>query len=454
MDKDSVILKFEQENTSDIENEMQELQSSNDSHEKRLAEMQSKLAKLTGKSGLSKPILRKSKRSPKTVFVARQEDVSYVDLYAEAQQSLFDRGLSFDDYDYNNLVSNAELEEIIAELNSPLPREEKWRKSDFIVTFIAAFVGCTADIILSNKDNKLTGNGSKCSEKLNELHENTFKHKSGAPIDYQGKGFGGGYHRELSKGHDLARFNEGIKMFKEGKFEGVRYIDGVAHKVITTANQYETPFAQLTTIEAIIGYASHMFADLFSKYSLPFPGYSFLTESNSRNIRIFAADMYKNGFNLKNIMTQSVSAIIIEVIVRLFYSIQSVKDYADKVEIDEHYSNIDALKEFINPKNKEKLNEMLLVAHAIVMAENVGKITIKCIVAKDLASVSQLNIAEIIAVVRYGISVVNSVAARNNEYAKLIYHTDETNANWAELEEQINTAELAVITEMPQIVAV
>lgn len=187
---------------------------------------------------------------------------------------------------------------------------------------------------------------------------------------------------------------------------------------------------------------------------MPFPGYSFLTESNSRNIRIFAADMYKNGFNLKNIMTQSVSAIIIEVIVRLFYSIQSVKDYADKVEIDEHYSNIDALKEFINPKNKEKLNEMLLVAHAIVMAENVGKITIKCIVAKDLASVSQLNIAEIIAVVRYGISVVNSVAARNNEYAKLIYHTDETNANWAELEKQINTVELAVITEMPQILAV
>lgn len=451
-DKDNVILKYEQQVTSEIECDTDELSRKNDKQETDLKELQERLKRLNGgkapkhkKPKFKISVLNRNKDELQT-------DLDYDQLYALAEKSLAERGLNTDELDYHDLVSEDELNEIIKQLNSGLPREEKWVKSDFVVTFIAALLGCVTDIILSDRDNKFTGNDSSFSKKLNELHEKTFKHKTGAPIDYQGKGFGGGHHRELSQGHDLARFVEGIKMFKEGQFEGVRIVDNQVIKVFSTVNQYGNPYAQLSTIEAIINYAGHMFADLFSTYSLPFPGYSFLRESNSRDTRLLAADMYKNGFNLKNVMTQSVSAIIIEFIIRLYYSIQSVRKYSKELEVDEQYSNVDAIKKFINPEHKEKLNEMLLVAHAVVMAQNVGKIAFKCIASGglDAKALSQINIAEIIAVVRYGISVVKDVAARNGEYAKLIYHSDGINEKWAAIDTEFENDEVFVISNAPE----
>ena len=83
-----------------------------------------------------------------------------------------------------------------------------------------------------HNNNELTGQQTKFSKWLNDtFHEG--KHATNAPIDFQGKHFGGGYHRELSKGHDILCFVDGIKMFKEGKFEAIRYENGVA-KVFAT----------------------------------------------------------------------------------------------------------------------------------------------------------------------------------------------------------------------------
>ena len=127
-----------------------------------------------------------------------------------------DRGLDVENMDYHSLVSEDELNEIIEELNRPLSKREKWEKADFVAVFIAASIGSVVDFILSTRDNKITGPKSTFSKELNKLHE----HDGGAPIDYQGEGFGGGYHRGLSKGHDLLRFVESIKMFKEGKSVG------------------------------------------------------------------------------------------------------------------------------------------------------------------------------------------------------------------------------------------
>lgn len=353
-----------------------------------------------------------------------------------------ERGIDPDDLDYNDLVSEEELEQIVKELNSVLPHEEKWTKADFIVVFIAATIGGVVDFILSNRNNNATGQQSKFSEWLNNtFHEG--KHATNAPSAYQGEGFGGGYHRELSKGHDIARFAEGIKMFKNGTFEGVRYIDGVAHTVVMTANQYGNPYAQLTMIEAILGYVQHMFADLFSKVSLPFPGYSFLAESTNRDVRKFVADMYHNGFNCKNIIIQSVSTIAIEVVIRIYFSIMSVKKYYDKCEVTEDYSNIDSLKRFIKPGGKEKLHEMLLVAHAIVTAVNVGKV----VITKNFA---EINVTEIMAVVRYGVSVVSAMRKRNDEYAKLIYHAEQMNELWEQLDKEFLKDETAFIETMPE----
>ncbi len=443
MDKDTVILKHQQEVVAETEAGVVELHTANENQAQRLAAMQEKLSALVAKPIKKRaPIIRIKKNTAPIITPEPVATVSYEELYEIARKSLAQRGIDPEDLSYNDLVTEEELRQIEKELNRALPREEKWTKADFIVVFVAAIIGGVVDFILSNRNNSATGQQSKFSEWLNNtFHEG--KHATNAPIDYQGKGFGGGFHRELSKGHDIARFTEGIKMFKNGTFEGVRYIDGVAHTVTMTANQYGNPYAQLSMIEAILGYAQHMFADLFSKVSLPFPGYSFLAESSNRNMRKFAADMYHNGFNCKNIIIQSASTIAIEVIIRVYFSIMSVKKYHDKCEVNEDYSNVEALKQFINPSSKDKLHEMLLVAHAIVTAVNVGKV----IITKNFA---EINVTEIIAVVRYGVSVVSAMNKRNGEYAKLIYHAERTNELWAQLDQEFLEEERRIISELPE----
>ncbi|AIQ62451.1 hypothetical protein PSTEL_04335 [Paenibacillus stellifer] len=217
-------------------------------------------------------------------------------------------------------------------------------------------------------------------------------------------------------------------MFKNGRFEGVRYINGVEHKVLSSVNQYGTPYEQLGWIEAILKYAKHMFADLFSTCSLPFPGSSLLVECSNRDLRKLAATMYQNGFNLKNIMIQSLSTIIVEVILRIYFGIKSVQSYKAEYELTEDYSNFTAIKEFIKPSSKEKLHEMLLLAHSIVTAVNIGKVIIK-------KSPWEINVTEIISVIRYAIPVVNGVIERNSEYSKLIRNADEIHEKWEQLAE-------------------
>lgn len=427
MDKDSVILKYLQQETGIIDGEISEIKSRNWNKERSLDEMDSKLEEAYS-------LIKMKKRNippiecTNTLSEERALEIpitSYDELYNKAAQELIRRGLDIDSLDYHSLISESELREIENELNRPLPRREKWEMADFVAVFIAASIGSIVDLILSDRNNKLTGKDSDFSDWLNHFHQ----HDGGDPIDYQGKGFGGGFHRGLSKGHDVLRFIEAIIMIKNGQFEGIRYIDGVAHKVVSSVNQYGTPYDQLGCIEAILKYAQHMFADLFSTCSLPFPGSSLLIECSNRDLRKLAATMYQNGFNIKNIMIQSLSTIIVEIILRIYFGIKSVQSYKSEYELTEDYSNLDAIKEFIKPSSKEKLYEMLLLAHSIVTAVNVGKVIIK-------KSPWELNIIEIVSVIRYAIPVVNGVIGRHSEYSKLIRNADEIHEKWEQLAEK------------------
>ena len=362
-------------------------------------------------------------------------DLSYEEIYQMAYEDLTARGLDTESIDYRSLLPSEELAAIEKMLDRPEATREKWVKGDWIATFAAAAIGSLADMILGTRDNKLTGAdprkhfSSDFSSALNTMH----KHAGGVPIDYQGTGFGGGFHRGLSKGHDILRFVEGISMFKNGSFEGIRYINGEAVKVVTSVNPYGNAYAQLPLIEAIAQYAKHMLADLCSTCSLPFPGSSFLVECSDRDLRKFAADMYQNGFNIKNILVQSLSTISIEVIIRVYFSIQSVQQYKKELVIQEDYSNFEAIKQFLKPINADKLNEMLLVAHTIVTAVNVGKVVLK-------KAPWELNVTEMISVVKYGIRVLRATLARkekNSEFAKLMRNAEEIHKQWAVLEAEI-----------------
>ena len=452
MDKDIIILKYEQEELKVDEKEIAVLKDKNESQAQKIDELQEKMKKayeLAGKKIIESKDMKKSYEKVETPIIRIDNQIkTYDDLYEKAESSLIARGMDVDSLDYHSLISQKDLDEIILELNRPLRRREKWVKGDFVAVFIASSIGSLADIILGTRDNKLTGADprrgfqSDFSKWLNQFHE----HEGGAPIDYQGSGFGGPFHRGLSKGHDVLRFIETIMMFKNGQFVGTRYMDGVPHKITSSVNQYGTPYEQLSTIEAILKYTKHMFADLFSTCSLPFPGSSFLVESNNRQLRKFAADMYQNGFNIKNIMMQSVSTIIIEIILRVYNSVHSVQKYKYEFELDDDYSNFRAVRHLFRQESEEKLNEMLLVSHAIATAVNVGKVIIN-------KAPWEINITEIFSVFKYGVKVVSNAMERNLEYLKLIRNADEIHKCWQQLEQEICYDDI-IVNEMQDILII
>lgn len=166
-----------------------------------------------------------------------------------------------------------------------------------------------------------------------------------------------------------------------------------------------------------------------------------------QKLRKLAAEMYQNGFNMKNVIIQSISAIIIEIIIRIYFSIQSVRDYKNEVDIQEDYSNYNEIKRVGKSHNKEKLNEMLLVAHAIVTVINVGKVVIK-------RAPWEINIAEIISVIKYGVRVVKATRRRNSEYAKLIRNSKEIHELWGKLEETVNNIDEKAVLETMEVLTI
>lgn len=447
MDRDIAILNYESDALNAAEQAVGDLGKANDANAERLKQVSNRITKIYQQSGKRPPTFKRhdpvSEAVGSQVTTSRLDtQMSYEELYNVALASLSKRGLDADSLTYEDLLTQAELDSIATELDRPISEREKWGKGDFVAVFIAALLGVIADVVLGNRNNALTGKDTDFSKWLDGFHV----HEGGAPIDYQGPGFGGGYHRVLSKEHDILRFVEGIQSFHEGKFVGIKYdADGVAHKIVSYVNQNGKPYEQLPIIEAIVRYAKHMFADLLSKNSLPFPGSSFLIEANSQELRTFAVDMYTNGFNLKNIITQSLSTSIIEIIVRIYFSIQSVQKYRRQVSIAEDYSNWETIKAFFKPADKDKLMEMLLVSHAIVTAVNVGKVVIK-------EAPWEVNITEISSVIKYGITVVKNSRKRNSEYAKLLRNCNEISQGWECLEKEICSYEENTINGMELLV--
>ena len=85
---------------------------------------------------------------------------------------------------------------------------------------------------------------------------------------------------------------------------------------------------------------------------------------------------------------------------------------------------------------------MLLVAHTIVSAMNIGKVIIN-------KAPWQINIGEIFSVVRYGVKVLSRMLDRNSDYAKLMRSSKEIHEGWLALEQQICNSEQSIIMAEP-----
>lgn len=261
-------------------------------------------------------------------------------------------GLSADDY----------IQKLTDEMNQisfdtiPL---DKW---DIIVTFSLALMEVAGDFFICDPKNPkslahtLSDKNSKLGSFMDSIH-----HKldhSGQPLDYQGPKFGGGDHRVRTFAHDLLMFPFAIYMLMNGKFIDGYYENSLFQTVVSSANQFGTPYESMSFLDSIVGYATHMAADFFSAAGLPIPGYSLLTHAPNREIRKFANDLYHDGLNLRNLLLQGVPVALTELGMWIYMGLR--------------YNGTSYSKEMI----QHKRNKLLLIAHGIATAVNVGKVII------------------------------------------------------------------------------
>jgi len=117
-------------------------------------------------------------------------NLDYNSITAQNIEYLVSRGLL--DKEFDSLFSAAELQRIERALCQPICRE-KWDKWDFVSVFSAAVLGVVTDF-LADTNTKFIMDGLSKIDTLKKWSCQT----KGLPIDYQGPGFGGKYHRGLS----------------------------------------------------------------------------------------------------------------------------------------------------------------------------------------------------------------------------------------------------------------
>lgn len=306
-------------------------------------------------------------------------------LYLESRNLL--------DFEFENLFSKEDLFRIERELSSPIARE-KWKRGDYLAVFIGALAGIVADLFTGGIDKQLKnwlGSIKNSDNFFGSTLQRWERESGGLPIDYMGPAYKGKFHRGLSAGHDILCVLFALWQIKNGTFKGLRQA-GRNRFVwdIKTSNQYGTPFSTHQGLETFLLWFKHIATDFFDPTSLPVPGMGILVSMPNHEIRKFAMEAYKNGYNLRFLLAQALAPALVEVIVRGYIF---GREYKETGEI-----------KFPSAK-KLKTTEMLLLSHALVMGVNVGKVAIQCYAEGPIA-LKNLNIPSIIMTLRYFIPFV------------------------------------------------
>lgn len=260
----------------------------------------------------------------------------------------------------SDLLSHDEQLQIIERLERPIWERMPWDRYDYLTAFAGGVVGSAIDILLATPGHfaeaMMADKNTRLGSWMERIHS---LHADGAPIDYQGAHFGGGFHRGLSPGHDLLRPLEGIRQFRDGVFRGAYYKDGVKYVIESSVNQFGKAYEKRSYGDAVCAWAIHMFCDFFSSASLPIPGTSWVRECSSRELRVFVQnDLYQSGINLRHLTLQTLAPLVTEIGVSSYMIVRYSKSSSPSSAI------------------QQKKIEMLTLGHALTTAINMGKVVV------------------------------------------------------------------------------
>lgn len=210
----------------------------------------------------------------------------------------------------DQLVSPEELDKLRAYLDRDAFERLRWTKGDYIVCGACVLVGLALEILnLAWQHKSPIDPQGTLNQWFNQNIHDKFLHPD-SPIDYQGPGFGGPFHRARSQGHDLARFFEAINQTMNGEFKGTRWSYGTPYEVISKVNQFGKPYPELPWTAAFVNVLVHLFADFFSTHSLPLPLTSVVYDNVGREFRKFVHDLYQGGFHLRHVAVGGIEVLL------------------------------------------------------------------------------------------------------------------------------------------------
>ena len=300
----------------------------------------------------------------------------------------------------NDLSADEYIRQLTTEMNGIQFDSIPFDKWDCIIAFSLALIEVAGDFFIGDPvfKHSLANKNGPLVKWMEQFH--TKLDHSGQPLDYQGPGFGGGYHRGKTFGHDslpIARLlygskekdddNQAVKSGKKiyngalllrdilsvglaiysinsGKFIDCTFTkEGSYQWIITTVNlngNHADPqsYDSCNVFTAVIKYFTHMLADFCSSTSLPVPGFSLLSHWPDRDVEKFAMKLYKDGMNLRTMMLQGIPVAFTEIMMRLYVYFRYKDSQYTESQID------------------HKRNKLLLISHGITAAVNVGKVII------------------------------------------------------------------------------
>ena len=308
------------------------------------------------------------------------------DIVSDAEQQVGDSCELEDLFTEEELRENSEAIKLINREFNDLHRLDKY---DVGIAALAAIVGAIVDIVLvgipaKGPDGLEAGPLSDFIRKKfdeafspKEMEKLANSKKSKVPFDAQDnrntteyvEGLSAYYHRLLSLGHDpLLGFIFGFYDIMHGTMTTI----DKSGKIVCQVMENYADRKESDIVSAIAKQIIHFKSDITTSMGLPAPLmglFNLLQFGNIGEEELTVAEivqgMYYEGFDFIHFCSQSMSVIVIELIVRLGYAIKRIKE-GNKVK--------DSIPISLNRSKHPKLATMLFIGHIGATAVNAGKV--------------------------------------------------------------------------------
>ena len=260
---------------------------------------------------------------------------------------------------------------------------------DIFISAVAGLVGAAVDILLVGIPQK-TPDGLKAgllSNYIRDYFDKKFPEEemkklanskeSKVPFDAQDnrhttiyvEGLSAYYHRLLQLGHDpLLGFVFGVADILGGR---MTTIDKKGNVVVQVMENYADR-TEKDIFSALAKEVAHLKSDITTSMGLPAPLMSLFNllqfgsiGEEEQTIAEIVQGMYYEGYDFIHFCSMSVSAMLVEVIIRLGYAVKRIK---------EGHSIKDSIPISLNHEKHPKLATMLFIGHTGATAANAGKI--------------------------------------------------------------------------------